>query len=159
MARGQILPESEFGRWLTELASRSANVVEIGGWHGEGSTRCLVEGRPLNLWTVEQDLECLRELHRLYDKIPVTIVEGKALDVLSQLPAEIDLLLLDGDDLTTDDEFDQLFPRCRKWIALDDTNERKNSRQFRLLTELGWRLVAGRSEERNGWAIFEKSAI
>jgi hypothetical protein len=41
-------------------------------------------------------------------------------NVLSQLPMEIDFLLLDGGEFTTWYEFKLLFPRCKKWIALDD---------------------------------------
>jgi hypothetical protein len=156
---GQILPDSDFGKLLTELAKRSRTIVEIGSWHGEGSTRCLVNGlvhRAQTLWTIEADEKCAKEVCNRYRGNPQVIcVNAKALDYRPFMPIKIDLLLLDGADETTDAEFDALHERC-KIIALDDTNERKNKRQVKLLRELGWREIAHQPDQRNGWAVFER---
>lgn len=55
---GQILPDSPFGRVLTDLASQSENILEVGTWKGGGSTRCIAEGmRKGSVFvTVEADL-------------------------------------------------------------------------------------------------------
>jgi hypothetical protein len=74
-------------------------------------------------------------------------------NVLSQLPEEIDFLLLDGGEFTTWYEFNLLFPRCKKWIALDDVlvSKCKKIREFlkghALWTEMYIR-------ERNGFSLF-----
>lgn len=56
LQRGQIHPNSKFGKVLTELAKASNNIVEIGTWRGLGSTKCLHLGmvRPdQRMWTIE----------------------------------------------------------------------------------------------------------
>lgn len=58
MTQPQILPDSQFGRILTELASRSKRIVEIGGGTGLGSTLCLANGATSSdqeMVTVEAD--------------------------------------------------------------------------------------------------------
>lgn len=53
---GQILPDSNFGRVLTRLAMHSNTIVEIGCWHGGGSTKCLAAGlvRPdQRMWSID----------------------------------------------------------------------------------------------------------
>lgn len=42
--KGQILPGTEFGDLLTQLADGVQRIVEIGAWHGQGSTVCLEAG-------------------------------------------------------------------------------------------------------------------
>lgn len=75
-------------------------------------------------------------------------------NVLSQLPEEIDFLLLDGGEFTTWYEFQILFPRCKKWIALDDVNvsKCKKIRQYlkghALWTEMYY------IPARNGFSLF-----
>lgn len=57
---GQILPDSPFGRVLTDLASQSDTILEVGTWKGGGSTRCIVEGiwkSNANFVTIEADIE------------------------------------------------------------------------------------------------------
>lgn len=41
---GQILPDSPFGKVLTELASQSQTILEVGTWKGGGSTTCIASG-------------------------------------------------------------------------------------------------------------------
>lgn len=43
-AKGQILPGTPFGQLLADLAAEHPRVVEIGAWHGQGSTLCLASG-------------------------------------------------------------------------------------------------------------------
>jgi hypothetical protein len=78
-------------------------------------------------------------------------------NVLSQLPEEIDFLLLDGGEFTTWYEFQILFPRCKKWIALDDVlvSKCKKIREY-LKGHALWSETAY-IPERNGFSLFEKS--
>lgn len=155
---GQILPHSEFGQWLTRLARQAEVIVEVGTWHGEGSTRCIANGlaRPSQrFWTVEQDTNVCERARSRYNDLRITFVNAHCLDVIDKLPATIDLLLLDGHDEQTDAEFDALWERC-KWIALDDTCTRKNKRQVEILIQKQWKRIAGCDTERHGWAIFQR---
>jgi hypothetical protein len=74
-------------------------------------------------------------------------------NVLSQLPEEIDFLLLDGGEFTTWYEFQILFPRCKKWIALDDVNvsKCKKIRQYLKGHALWTEMYI---PERNGFSLF-----
>lgn len=60
---GQILPDSPFGRALTDLASKSANILEVGTWKGGGSTTCIASGMKIgaSFTTVEADEAMYRE--------------------------------------------------------------------------------------------------
>ncbi|MDA1277250.1 MAG: hypothetical protein O2960_24835, partial [Verrucomicrobia bacterium] len=71
--KGQILPNSEFGDLLTELAKKSETILEIGTWHGQGSTLCLAKGlvRPTQrMWTVDQSFEMWMEAKAHYVSDP-----------------------------------------------------------------------------------------
>lgn len=76
----------------------------------------------------------------------------------SDIPDIFDVLLLDGGEFTTWYEYQQLKDKCNL-IILDDTNtskckdiksELKNSNDWNLIIE---------SDERNGYAIFQKNKI
>lgn len=154
--RGQIEPESEFGQELTRLALLSTNIVEIGTWHGEGSTVCLAKGmvRPeQRMWCVEQDPARWLDASRFHTDPRIKFLNEVASEAVDQLPSKIDLILFDGGDLTTDLEFDLLYSRCRGFIALDDINERKNRRQLAALMVLR-PLIRRCDYDRNGWATF-----
>lgn len=156
--KGQILPDSAFGKVLTQMALRSKFILEVGTWHGLGSTLCLANGLGdpnQRFWTIEKDIRCYEEAKSYYTDPRITFLLGETLQLLDQIPTQIDLLLLDGDDLSTDAEFDALWRRCRV-IALDDTNERKNRRQVQLMHLYGWTAVACNRFDRNGWAVFER---
>ena len=75
-------------------------------------------------------------------------------NVLSQLPMEIDFLLLDGGEFTTWYEFQILFPRCKKWIALDDVlvSKCKKIREY-LRGHALW--TETYIPERNGFSLFK----
>lgn len=76
-------------------------------------------------------------------------------NVLSQLPMEIDFLLLDGGEFTTWYEFQILFSRCKKWIALDDVlvSKCKKIREY-LKNHALWTETAY-IPERNGFSLFK----
>jgi hypothetical protein len=76
--------------------------------------------------------------------------------ILDKIPEQIDLVLFDGGEFTTYFEFEKLFPRCRKFIALDDVDADK-CRIIRTILQkkLEWREICY-IPERNGFAIFEK---
>ena len=166
---GQILPESEFGRLLTNLARDACTIVEIGSWFGGGSTQCFADAlgpRPKKptgavLWCVECDWVKCDAIRKRFRDHPrwrtIVVIENTALMAVACdcLPSQIDLLLLDGDELSTDAEFDALWDRCTV-IALDDTNERKNKRQRQLLIDWGWDVIADNPKERNGYAVFRR---
>ncbi len=154
--RGQIDWESKFGMELTRLATLSSTIVEIGTWHGEGSTVALAKGMvspSQRMWCLEQDPARWLEASRFHSDPRIKFLNEVASNAVDQLPQRIDLILFDGGDETTDLEFDLLYSRCRGFIALDDINERKNRRQFAALKVLR-PLVSENIRDRNGWAIF-----
>lgn len=69
-AKGQILPGTAFGDLLTELAKAcNGPVLEIGSWHGQGSTVCLAEGlvqKYAGLISVELNPDRAREAAEFY---------------------------------------------------------------------------------------------
>ncbi len=74
--------------------------------------------------------------------------------VLHQIPASIDLLLLDGGLFTTWSEYLVLIDRVKGWILLDDIGCRKNERVYEdLLTREKFSLVWVTSD-REGSAVF-----
>ena len=79
-------------------------------------------------------------------------------NVLSQLPMEIDFLLLDGGEFTTWYEFEILFSRCTKYIALDDVlvSKCKKIREYLKDTQVWTETYI---PERNGFSLFEKNQI
>lgn len=154
--RGQIEPSSEFGQELTRLAKDSERIVEIGSFFGEGSTLCLAHGliRPTQrMYVVEQSQEMWFASSRFHQDHRIRFIREHTFEALSELPPFIDLMLFDGGDLTTDQEFDLLYSRCGKYIALDDINERKNRRQFAALKFLR-PIIRECHYDRNGWAVF-----
>ena len=156
--KGQILPGSPFGDMLTSLAKRSEVIVEIGTWHGLGSTLCLSKGLVRDsqrMWTFEADKRVSAEAKGYYTDPRIEFVPTRFLDSVHLLPSVIDLILFDGSDEETDAEFDYISPFCRV-IALDDTNERKNRRQRQTLIDTGWHILADYPHERHGWFIAER---
>jgi hypothetical protein len=74
--------------------------------------------------------------------------------IFRYIPEEIDFVLFDGGEFTTYYEFLKLFPRCKKYIALDDVNcsKCKKIREF-LIANPDWNEVAY-IPERNGFSLF-----
>jgi hypothetical protein len=78
-------------------------------------------------------------------------------NILNKLPSEIDFLFLDGGEFTTWYEFQILFPRCTKYIALDDVNVSKCKKIRQVLkNNPRWEEIEHISE-RNGFSIFKYS--
>lgn len=76
---------------------------------------------------------------------------------LSELPEKIDFLLLDGGEFTTLYEFQRLFDRCSRYIALDDTMVDKCREVHRILSENSeWSEIVS-VKARNGFSIFKKN--
>jgi len=75
--------------------------------------------------------------------------------ILSELPSEIDFILFDGGEFTTYYEFQLLFPRCKKFIALDDTNVSKCKKIREILRNHSeWKEIET-IKERNGFSLFQ----
>jgi len=159
--QGQILPNSEFGDCLTEFAKECETILEIGTWRGLGSTLCLSKGlvrTTQRMWTVDQSFEMWMEAKSHYvSESRIRFLNARTVDVLDEIPINLDLVLFDGDDIQTDREFDLIIPIIEKFIALDDTNERKNARQLSTLSNSSkWEIIRGSETQRNGWAIFKR---
>ena len=77
-------------------------------------------------------------------------------DVSNQLPESIDLLLLDGGDFTSYNEYRKLKDKVKYYIALDDTNVLKNRKsQEELLSDKDFECIR-KSNDRNGWSVFKR---
>lgn len=75
--------------------------------------------------------------------------------ILDKIPSIIDLVLFDGGEFTTFFEFKILFPRCKKFIALDDVDVSKCRKIRELLLEHSeWKEVSY-IPERNGFSLFK----
>lgn len=160
---GQILLGTQFGEMLKSLAKQSNHIVEVGTHWGLGSTKCLHAGmvRPTQiLWTIDPWKPYHDEAKKHFNDQRVRFITRKTLDplTLDELPPEIDLLLLDGDDMATELEFEALEPRCVKFVALDDTKELKNRAQRWMILNRPdlWVVIADVQNERNGWMIAQK---
>jgi hypothetical protein len=78
---------------------------------------------------------------------------AKANYVLSQLPMQIDVLLLDGGEFSSYAEYKVLCDRGIKWLFLDDVNVRKNRLVLMEAVASGKYREIWKSDERNGTAI------
>jgi hypothetical protein len=77
-------------------------------------------------------------------------------NVIEQLPERIDLLVLDGGEFSTLNDY--LYLRTRsKILYLDDTNARKNRLVKRLAQEDGFRILIDHVEGK-GFCVLEKAA-
>lgn len=76
-------------------------------------------------------------------------------NVLSQLPEEIDMLVLDGGEFSSFAEFKTLESRLKGWIVLDDTDTRKCKRVYDELQNSNSFNLIFSSDERHGTAIFK----
>jgi hypothetical protein len=75
--------------------------------------------------------------------------------LFDKIPEEIDFVLFDGGEFTTYYEFVKLFPRCKKFIALDDVNTSKCFKIREILkNHPSWTEVEY-TPERGGFSIFK----
>lgn len=80
--KGQILPDTNFGRVLTRLAMNSNTIVEIGCWRGGGSTKCLANGlvRPeQRMWSIDQSPQMVAEAREVNPDQRITFLCGTVL--------------------------------------------------------------------------------
>ena len=86
--------------------------------------------------------------------------QNSAPDAMPHLPAEIDVLLLDGGEFSSYAEYKKLGERA-KVIFLDDSFSAIKNRRVReeLLCANGWKIAADFPNERNGWAVFCRAEI
>ena len=74
-------------------------------------------------------------------------------NIINELPDNIDLLLLDGGEYTTLNEFEILLPRCSKYILMDDIHSDKcKISRSRLLNSPDWKEVICLNE-RSGFSV------
>lgn len=80
-------------------------------------------------------------------------------NVLDRIPDTVDFILFDGGEFTTYYEFMKLFPRCVKFIALDDVLVSKCAkiRAF-LLAHNEWTEIQF-VNYRNGFSLFQKKTV
>jgi hypothetical protein len=106
-----------------------------------------------DITTVFSQLRTDAELKR-WHTIDVANIQ-QAPYLLDLVPEAVDFVLFDGGEFTTYYEFQKLFPRCTKFIALDDTNTAKCALiRAQLQADPLWTEVAYLSE-RNGFSLFQ----
>lgn len=81
--------------------------------------------------------------------------QSTAPDAMPHLPAEIDVLLLDGGEFSSYGEYKALGGRA-KIICLDDSFSAIKNRRTRedLLNDKEWTCTVDKPKERNGWSVF-----
>lgn len=75
-------------------------------------------------------------------------------NILEKIPEQIDLLVLDGGEFTTFNDYLVLRRRC-KYLFLDDTSVRKNRLVYRTAVEDGFSLLKG-TDEGNGACLLAR---
>ncbi len=78
-------------------------------------------------------------------------------NVLEHLPYEFDLLVLDGGEFTTFNDYLVLRKRCT-YLFLDDINVRKNRLVYKTALEDGFRLLE-ETDEANGACLLARSSL
>jgi len=77
-------------------------------------------------------------------------------NVRSELPEQIEFLLLDGGEFTTWYEFVSLFRSCSRYIALDDVNVSKSKKIREYLKMHAFWTEVEYIPERNGFSLFKR---
>ncbi|MFA5085180.1 MAG: hypothetical protein WC482_02315 [Candidatus Omnitrophota bacterium] len=81
-------------------------------------------------------------------------------NVISKIPAGIDVLLLDGGEFSTYAEWRRLKETGPKIIILDDIRSLKARKIDKLMLEdERWSLIAGDPNDRNGWSIYKNNTV
>lgn len=156
----EIFPDYILGKVLTHLAEQAQTIVEVGTYHGTGSTKCLATGliKPTQkLWTIDKNPLCVEEAKKNLTDARITFLTGRTLELLEHLPAEISLLYLDGGEDDSLKEFETLSPRAAV-VALDDTMGDKNreARLRCLASPAVWKVLLDLPLCRTGIAAFER---
>lgn len=76
------MPETNFGKVLTRLAMNSNTIVELGCWHGGGSTKCLAAGlvRPeQRMWSIDTSPQMIAEARERNPDERITFLCGTVL--------------------------------------------------------------------------------
>jgi hypothetical protein len=101
------------------------------------------------------DKESLSDGEKVWLENDVRLMDEASI-VLDAVPLSLDLVILDGGEFSTYQEFLALKPRFARWVVLDDVRTRKNRRVLgELKNDPNFMLVA-EENERNGTAIFIK---
>ena len=124
------------------------NYKDVLGYHFRIILGKLVNEQDVKEWLNGQDLSDREKTWLVVDLENMAAVEN----VISTVPTEIDLLLLDGGEFSTYAEFNLLKDRS-KIIALDDTRTRKCKRIKQELISSNCEVLLD-SDERNGVTIF-----
>lgn len=146
------------GEMLKSLAMQSNIIVEIGTFYGLGSTQCLAAGLVRGgqiFYTIDPHEPYHNEARKHIHDGRVVFLTLRAEDVGA---FENDFILFDGDDESTDVQFDKWIGKCSRFVALDDTMVRKNRRQRRYFLDRPeeWTVLADVPKERNGWMIVQR---
>lgn len=143
----------ETNREKNELAKR--NLASLMKPHADICWGSILKPSDLvDLETVFPEFKDSGEFQR-WHSIDVANLEA-APYVLDKVPATLDFVLFDGGEFTTYYEFQVLFPRCTRYIALDDVHTPKCKRIRTLLQEsVDWKEIKY-IPERNGFSLFEK---
>jgi hypothetical protein len=74
-----------------------------------------------------------------------------------KIPTEVDVVLLDGGEFSTEGDWQFFQNKNVKVFMLDDVNVIKcNNIRKILLNDKNYRLLSENLNDRNGWSIFEK---
>lgn len=152
----EIFPDTAFGKALTEQARKSDLIVEVGTFHGTGSTRALYEGLERSeqcIYSYETHPGHCAKARELYKNEPRVQIFDTSVPYTGWY--HIDLLFLDGSPKESPLEFDALAP-VSVTIALDDTMGRKNTKNRDKLIEWGWKFLYDEPNDRNGWCIAKR---
>ena len=93
--------------------------------------------------------------YRRWHSIDVANIDASP-NAISALPERIDFVLFDGGEFTSYYEFVKLFPRCDKFIALDDINAPKCQLIRKVLLEHPDWTEIEHMQHRHGFALFQK---
>ena len=93
--------------------------------------------------------------YRRWHSIDVANIDASP-NAISAIPERIDFVLFDGGEFTSYYDFVKLFPRCDKFIALDDINAPKCQLIRKVLLEHPDWTEIEQMQHRHGFALFQK---
>jgi hypothetical protein len=114
--------------------------------------------------TLHNKIADINELNKIYNNnipyyIEHYIPEKKLLETSKIINIDninnIDVIVIDGGEYSSEEDFNILKNKNPKFICLDDVNVYKcNNIRKSLLNDIDWELYNENLEERNGWSIF-----